>query len=378
MSNEPNTRDSTRNGRLSGTSASGPSWLSWLRRGEWIVLIALLALSFLPIRGDVLKQITTLLIFCILALGLNVIVGYTGMLHLGIAAFFGLGAYTTGILFSSAYLFRWSLFLVIPLSALVACLASLAMAAPVLRLKGDYLALVTLGFGEVTRLCLRNLDQITNGTKTLSPIPNPFQDAPIGEARAFYLAVWFILAVIVNLLLRLERSSLGRAWIAIREDELAAVCTGIRATRVKLAALLLGGGLAGFAGSLFALLQNSTSDPNSYDFNRSAIMLCCLIMGGLGSLRGTLVGVLLLIGFDTIATSQVDSLAQRWITSDISLGFVSVSKELLRVSTWRFMIFGLALVAMMRLRPEGLWPSKRVALEMHESEAQPELSPSPK
>lgn len=314
-------------------------------------------------------QLTYIFIYAILALGLNVVVGYTGILHLGIAAFFGIGAYITGILTVPAYPFGLGFIGALVCATAGAALAGILLGAPTLRLRGDYVAIVTLGFGEVTRFTLRNLEEITAGTRGLNPVPPPqlpavFQtplswlglgsDWATDYRLFYYLALGMLLGVVV-LLKNLERSRLGRAWVAIREDELAATCMGINAARVKLSAFALGCGLAGMAGCLYATALTSTAGPDAFDFNRSVIILCCVIIGGLGSLRGTLLGVLLLIGFDNVVAPALDGFIQR---SGVGAGWLTFSN-------WKLMIFGLALILIMRFRPEGLLPSSQVEAELH-------------
>lgn len=329
------------------------------------LLLACLALFPLGAYANQLgSQLTNLLIFAILALGLNVVVGYTGLLHLGIAAFFGIGAYVTGILTIQGYPFQTGFSIAAIMSTLLAGLAGILLGAPTLRLRGDYLALVTLGFGEVVRFSLRNLEEITGGVRGLNPVPPPsipgLSDAAwINDYRAFFYLTLGILVLVVVLLRNLERSRLGRAWVAIREDELAALCMGINVTRAKLAAFAVGSALAGLAGCLYATKLSTTADPNTYDFNRSIMMLCCVILGGLGSIRGTLVGVLLLMGFDTMLAPALDLWIQE---SNINPQGYAV----LTFSNWRLLIFGLALIVMMRVKPEGLLPSQRVQMEFHE------------
>jgi branched-chain amino acid transport system permease protein len=323
-------------------------------------------------------QLTYIFIYAILALGLNVVVGYTGLLHLGIAAFFGIGAYITGILTVPAYPFQFGFLAAIVLSTAGAAIFGMLLGAPTLRLRGDYVAIVTLGFGEVTRFTLRNLEEITAGTRGLNPVPPPVLpkslEAPLGlfgidpdwslDYRLFYYLALAILVGVVWLLSNLERSRLGRAWVAIREDELAATCMGINAARVKLSAFALGCGLAGLAGCLYATTLTSTAGPDAFDFNRSMIMLCCVILGGLGSLRGTLLGVFLLIGFDNVVAPILDGLIQ---AADIN----PTGNPLLTFSNWKLMIFGLALVLMVRFRPEGLLPSARIEAELGHDKPRP-------
>jgi branched-chain amino acid transport system permease protein len=316
-------------------------------------------------------QLTYIFIYAILALGLNVVVGYTGLLHLGIAAFFGIGAYITGILTVPAYPFQVGFVAAMVLSIAGAALAGIVLGAPTLRLRGDYVAIVTLGFGEVTRFTLRNLEEITAGTRGLNPVLPPdlpdWTATPLGwlgitpdwslDYRLFYYVALGLLVLVIVLLRNLERSRLGRAWVAIREDELAATCAGISAARVKLSAFALGSALAGMAGCLYATALTSTAGPDAFDFNRSMVMLCCVILGGLGSLRGTLLGVVLLIGFDNVLAPMLDGLIQ-------DLNVNTQASPLLSFSNWKLMIFGLALVLMMRFRPEGFLPSRAVEAEL--------------
>lgn len=351
------------------------------------VLPAQLGPTFGNAFGD---QVSTLFVFAILALGLNVAVGYTGLLQLGIAGFFGIGVYITGILTVASYPFHTGFTVALVMATLGAAFFGLILGAPTLRLRGDYLAIVTLGFGEVVKVTLRNLDEITGGTKGLNPIPPPampdwlatvvgwFGLQPKWELdyRLFYYLALALLAGLVVVLRNLENSRLGRAWVAIREDELAATCMGINAQRTKLASFATSAALAGLAGCLYATKLTTTADPNAYDFNRSIIMLCCVILGGLGSIRGTLLGVFLLLGFDNILSPILDSLIQRSGVAESAAGWVSqispgdfdlqqLVRRLLTFSNWKLMIFGLALVLMMRFRPEGLLPSLRVQQELH-------------
>jgi branched-chain amino acid transport system permease protein len=330
-----------------------------------------LAFAVLPLvaSANLTSDVSNLFVFGVLALGLNVVVGYTGLLHLGIAAFFGIGAYIGGILTVNVYPFQFGYLPAMICATAGAAAMGAVLAAPALRLRGDYLALVTLGFGEVVKVTLRNFDEITAGTRTLGPLPTLKLPQPIADRLPqmdeirlhhylfYYLALGVLLAVAL-LLQRLERSLLGRAWIAVREDELAAQCMGINAARVKNAAMVLSAGLAGLAGCLYAMRLTNTSEPNAYDFNRSVVVLCCLILGGLGSIRGALLGVFLLIGYDNILVPIIDG----WVQSaDLSERFGGV----LQISRWNLLLFGLALVLMMRFRPEGLLPSTRLKHELH-------------
>jgi branched-chain amino acid transport system permease protein len=334
------------------------------------------ALLFRTTDTSLGSQLTFLFIFAILALGLNVVVGYTGLLHLGIAAFFGVGAYLTAILTVPAYPFQIGFVGSLVAATLGAGLLGVVLGAPTLRLRGDYLALVTLGFGEVVRITLRNLEEITGGTRGLNPVPAPqlpgWLTAALGQVglgadwtqdyRLFYYLALGTLLVVLLVLANLERGRLGRAWKAVREDELAATCMGIDAARVKLSAFALGAALAGLAGCLYATKLTSTAAPDAYDFSRSTVILCCVILGGLGSLRGTLLGAFLLIGFDNLAAPILDGLIQK-------SGLNASGNRLLFFSNWRLMIFGLALVITMRVRPSGLLPAR----ERSEEEEKPRM-----
>jgi branched-chain amino acid transport system permease protein len=343
--------------------ATARRWLlGWVSAAVLFVLLPLVA------SANLTADVSNLFVFGVLALGLNVVVGYTGLLHLGIAAFFGIGAYVCGILTVNIYPFQIGYFSAMLFAAIGSAVIGAALAAPALRLTGDYLALVTLGFGEVVKVALRNFDEITAGTRTLGPLPSlepppvvakllPEMDEVRMHHYLFYYLALAVLAAVVALLHVLERSRLGRAWVAVREDELAAQCMGINAARVKNAAMVLSAGLAGLAGALYAMRLTNTSDPNAYDFNRSVVVLCCLILGGLGSIRGALLGVLLLVGYDTILVPLVD----QWVQD---AGLADRFGGILQISRWNLMLFGLALVLMMRFRPEGLLPSNRLRQEM--------------
>ena len=366
---------------------AGPLAVAQRRRGMprgWELLIVLAVLVLLPIRftdqvfvpPPIYNRITDLFIFAILALGLNVVVGYTGLLHLGIGAFFGIGAYLTGIATVQAYPFQMGFAGSVIVATVGAALCGLILGAPTLRLRGDYLALVTLGFGEVVNVSLRNLEEITAGTRALGPIPPPGAKFVEEYWPYYYLALGF-LTVVVLLLMSFEQSRLGRALVALREDELAASCMGINVPRVKLAAFALSAGIAGLAGCLYATKLTNTANPDAYGFNMSITVLCCIILGGLGSIRGALLGVLLLKGYEFLLGPALDQWSQGFKANVVeSLKFhfpgddslVEKAQTLLTFSNWKLMIFGLALIIVVRFRPEGLLPSRRVQHELHEVE----------
>lgn len=358
-----------------------PWWAGW----DVAFFLMLLAYPLLPALNDQLFALTgrsigdrmaELFIFAIVALGLNVAVGYVGLLHLGIAAFFGIGAYVTGILTVPAYPFEVGFYVALVAGALAAAMLGGLIGAPLLRLRGDYLALVTLGFGEVVKYTIKNLDAITAGTRGLNPVPPPMVpgvDANLWAAdyRPFYYLSLVILAAVYVVLRMLERSKLGRAWIAVREDELAASCMGLNTARLKLSAFVLAAGIAGLAGVLYATKITSTADPNSYDFNRSITLLCCIILGGIASRPGVLLGVLLLVGFDSVLAPIIDDAVQRCRndagTAVLWDSFVVPPKfeRFVTFSNWKLFVFGMVLILMMRFRPEGLLPSNRVKDELN-------------
>jgi branched-chain amino acid transport system permease protein len=363
---------------------------------ELLVLLVFLALPWC-VSDTLGDRVTDLFIFAILALGLNVVVGYTGLLHLGIGAFYGIGAYIAAILTinNNPFQIGFTNSLVIAIAGTAA--AGLLLGSPTLRVRGDYLALVTLGFGEVVKRTLLNLEQITEGSRSLNPIPPPtipqwlssrwstiHSDIGINESRRLliYLAYYYlslsIVVVVVLLLRNLERSRLGRAWVAIREDELAAKCMAINAPRAKLSAFAISAALAGLAGALAASKVTSTPNIDQFGFSLSISVLCCVILGGLGSIRGVLLGVLLLQGYELILVPYLDLNSQafkerflHWLTTNWPNSFAPRGPAVMKIdyvltfNNWKLMIFGLVLILVVRFRPEGLLPSRRVQHELH-------------
>jgi branched-chain amino acid transport system permease protein len=356
--------------------------------GFWplVAFLGFAVLPFLPGKDPAIyaQDLMPLFIYALLALGLNVVVGYTGLLHLGIAAFFGIGAYATGILVVRQFPFQQSFVVVLLASTLAAAAVGVLTTAPTLRVRGDYLALVTMGLGLIAVFVIRNLDNITDGTKGLNPISPTLlpgvTDPDLSEWRLhptwgrtwrsypyFYFLCLGLLSSVYLLLGLLERSRLGLAWVALREDELAASCMGLNPAKLKLSAVAIGAGLAGLAGAVYAVSQNNTGSPQTYDFNRSMLILCCIILGGLGNRPGVLLGVFILIGFDQVLTPILDNWVQK---DDVQKQFPAFlqGKEYTKVSLWRLGIFGLALILMMRFRPEGLLPESRRKHELHPEE----------
>jgi branched-chain amino acid transport system permease protein len=359
-----------------------------MHRFPWSLLVfaALAAYPFIPGLDDYLydlplvdqtvrfgSKLSSLFIFAMLGLALNIVLGNAGQLHLGIAAFFGIGAFTTGILRVGIYPFQFGFWPTMLITIGVSTAIGLILSSPTLRLRGDYLALVTLGFGVITITLLRKFDEITGGKQTLSPLPPPalpeFVEVwlanwfGIGEAknawdrdyRLFYFLCLFFLGGTYWLLNNLERSRLGRAWLAIREDELAATCMGINSARLKLLAFTLSAGIAGLAGGLYATKLGTTSEPTSYDFQLSVTILCAVILGGLSNRMGVVLGVFFIQGFEYVFSPIVDHHLQGLPN------FNPEGKNYLKFSNWKLMVFGLALILMMRFRPHGIFPERRTS-----------------
>jgi branched-chain amino acid transport system permease protein len=310
-------------------------------------------------------------LFIVLALGLNVVVGFAGLLDLGYAAFFAIGAYTMAFLTSTVSPIGFvregnhvNFFLAMFVSAAVAAVFGVLLGAPTLRLRGDYLAIVTLGFGEIVPLVIKNVPEITKGTQGMNPIGYP-------EIPGLQFAVdpipWYYLIVVVLMLSvlitgRLRTSRVGRAWAAMREDEVAAASMGVNLVTTKLFAFSLGASFSGFAGSIWASYLQVIA-PEQFDFSVSIFVLCMIILGGLGNIGGVIAGGLML-GF-------VDRVLFDWINGFVhGLGSAIGNQDLaiMDVSRSRQLIFGLALVVMMLVRPEGLFPSARVRAELHAAE----------
>ena len=342
---------------------------SKLRTSTWVLtavavviplldlLLSNLGLGRWAIGNEVAQRV---LIFTLLGLGLNVVVGYTGLLHLGVAAFMAIGVYAHAIFTCSIYPFQFGFWISLLLAPLVGVVAGVILGSPTLRLRGDYLAIVTLGFGEITQDVLKNLDAITKGAQGINPLPPPSVPGYTFEASSYvpwYVLYLAILIAVILLVRALEASRLGRQWVAIREDELAAGCIGIQATRAKLMAFALTAALCGLAGVLYATKLETTAEPTTYDFNVSMTVLCILIVGGIGSIRGVLVGAAIVMGFD-ILLKKVTEAAQQ-------AGLASSTNVFLTPTNWKYLIFGLALVLMMRFRPEGILPSSRIKEELH-------------
>jgi branched-chain amino acid transport system permease protein len=297
------------------------------------------------------------LLYAMLALGLNIVVGYAGLLDLGYIAFYAIGAYVYALLASPQFNLHWSPFIILPIGAIVAGLFGAILGAPTLRLRGDYLAIVTLGFGEIVRLFLNNLDRpinITNGPQGINLIdpiislaaPLQLFGLRITSVYFYYYIFLFAAAIIVFISIRLQNSRLGRAWMAIREDEMAAKACGINTRNVKLLAFTMGASFGGVAGGLFAGFQGFVS-PESFVLLESIMVLCMVVIGGMGNIAGVILGAALL----TITPEWLRAIANP--VQQQLFGRALIDPENLRM-----LLFGIALVATMLFRPQGLWPKK--------------------
>jgi len=385
------------------------------RIGKLLVLALLIVSfpyvdSFTGLRWT--AQIIFALIFVILGLGLNIVVGYAGLLDLGYAAFFAIGAYTTGILSSPLHNIYMNFWLVIWIAAAMGAIFGLILGAPTLPLRGDYLAIVTLGFGEIVPVLFRNLidvtikepltcwilplfriqtacitimshEDLTAGEKGINPIGRPFLPF-IGEFRSDNPIPWYFLIIAIILLLifinnRLRESRLGRAWMAIREDELAASQMGIDPVRTKLLAFAMGATFSGFAGAFYAAYIRGIF-PSVFDFSASIIILCTVILGGIGNVNGVIVGGLALMTADRLFLPALKDFLTGLLNHTLLPALASNPTLQAAVAQnanpilYRFLLFGLTLAIMMAVRPEGLIPNTQRRMELH---AEDETSASP-
>jgi ABC-type branched-subunit amino acid transport system permease subunit len=288
----------------------------------------------------------------LLAFGLNIIVGYTGLLALGFAAFFAIGAYTYGFLASAQFGLHLNFWPMIFVSAAVAALFGLLLGAPTLRLRGDYLAIVTLGFGEIVPQVLQNVGW-TGGPDGIAGIDQPrlFHYAFGFNPVPYYYLYIAVILIALWLLNNLRYSRIGRSWMAIREDELAASHMGINTTGAKLAAFSMGAAFAGVAGVLFAA-KLSTVSPSGFDFNTSVMILAAIVLGGMGNLSGVIVGAVIIGLLNFLVLPQ----ATNWVQAFAQYAHVSALANV-DLNQYRFLLYGIILVLVMLFRPEGLIPS---------------------
>ncbi|HKC43762.1 MAG TPA: ABC transporter ATP-binding protein [Burkholderiales bacterium] len=333
----------------------------WL--GVAIIVVALAVLPFVLTAqfGTAWVRITNLaILYIFLALGLNIVVGFAGLLDLGYIAFYAVGAYVYALLASPQFNLHLPFWAILPIGAAVAAMFGILLGAPTLKLRGDYLAIVTLGFGEIIRIFLNNLDQpvnITSGPRGIARI-DPFRIdgfnfgtnetilgvSVTGPIKYYYLLLAMVMLVVfVNV--RLQNSRIGRAWEAIREDEVAARAMGINTRNVKLLAFAMGASFGGIAGGMFAAIQTFIS-PESFVLVESIMVLAMVVLGGMGNIWGVILGALLLSFVPEILRFTVEPLQRQLF------GRMLIEPEVIRM-----LIFGFALVLIMILRPGGLWPS---------------------
>jgi len=376
------------------TSASARS-----RAGLLVLGIVAIAFPFVAANyGNSWVRIMDLaLLYIMLALGLNIVVGFAGLLDLGYIAFYALGAYLTGLLASPQFAavleslvnqyqplgeaaiaffgpevtqqgIHLSLWVILPLAAVVAAVFGALLGAPTLKLRGDYLAIVTLGFGEIIRIFMNNLNgpvNITNGPQGINLI-DPIRIFGVslgGEAgsgatvrlgawsipsvNAYYFLFLALCVAIVFISYRLQDSRLGRAWVAIREDEIAAKAMGINTRNIKLLAFAMGASFGGIAGGLFASFQGFVS-PESFSLTESIAVLAMVVLGGMGHIPGVVVGGLILAALPEVLRHTVEPV------QNALFGKVLIDAEVLRQ-----LLYGLAMVVIMLNRPAGLWPAPR-------------------
>ncbi len=364
-------RTSAERGPVRRAIGAVPRWV-------WVAL-ALLFAVLLPIANGAgivdtfwVRVGVRALTFAVLALGLNLVMGETGLLNLGYIAFFAVGAYTTAILSAPFTGLHFSWWVTVPLSMGLAMLAGLAVGLPTLRLRGDYLAIVTLAFGEIVRTAFLNASSVTNGPGGLPSIYQPrvfgFSFNAISHPEQYYYLVLGLLIVVTILLTNLKNSRMGRAWNALREDEIAARHAGVSATRMKVIAMVISAGIAGVAGSFFAYYQVFIN-PNYFPFMQSVVVVCMVVLGGMGSIPGAIVGALVL---DTLP-ELIRQLFSSWLPAALGPSFMSswpvgVQKFFTEFDRYRMLLFGIVIVLVVIFRPEGLLPDALWRRETHETD----------
>ena len=297
----------------------------------WVVIVALLTMILLPLlpfgTRRTLDLATLVLVYVMLGAGLNIVVGLAGLLDLGYVAFYAVGAYTYALLSTE---FSWSFWICLPIAGILAASAGIALGFPVLRLRGDYLAIVTLGFGEMVRIVLINWHSLTGGSNGIARIPTPgffgLQFSGVSRLTFLYFVILALATVTMLFAARIRVTAIGRAWEALREDEIACRSLGLNPTTIKLSAFAVGAMFAGFAGAFFAARQGFIS-PASFTFMESAIILAIVVLGGMGSQTGLVFAAAVLV-----------------LLPEIFRDFAEL----------RLLLFGGAMVLIMIWRPQGL------------------------
>lgn len=344
-----------------------PLW--WGKQAALLVVLVLLPFVVGHFLGNTwVRTLDFALLYVMLALGLNMVVGFAGLLDLGYVAFYAVGAYTYALLGSPQFGIHWPFYVTIPLGMLFAALFGILLGTPVLKLKGDYLAIVTLGFGEIIRIFMNNLNapiNITNGPQGISNI-DPIHFLGLDFSKSINILgknfpntylYYFFLLVMVGLVIvfvhRLQFSRIGRAWEAMREDDIAAQAMGINIRNMKLLAFSLGAMSGGLAGGLFSALQAYIS-PESFILTESIMILAMVVLGGMGNIKGVIFGALMLNFIPMILRDTVVPV------QNSLFGHVYLPE-----ANARMLVFGLALVLMMLIRPEGIFPNRRRKAELH-------------
>ncbi|KAA0911438.1 ABC transporter ATP-binding protein [Pusillimonas sp. ANT_WB101] len=332
----------------------------WLGVALFGVVLAVLPFLLGVAGQSWVRLLNFALVYVMLALGLNIVVGFAGLLDLGYIAFYAVGAYIWATLASPHFGLHLPFWVVLPIGVLMAALAGALLGAPTLKLRGDYLAIVTLGFGEIVRIFMNNLDapiNITNGPQGINRIDTfkigsfafgrsqeMFGFRITGPEKYYYLLLLFTIIIII-MCVRLQNSRIGRAWEAVREDEVAAKAMGINTRNIKLLAFSMGASFGGVAGAMFASMQGFVS-PESFSLTESISVLSMVVLGGMGHIPGVILGALLLSIFPEILRAVVVPIQQS------VFGDVIFDPEGIRM-----LMFGLAMVLVMIFRPAGLWPS---------------------
>jgi len=327
----------------------------------WIGLaLVLVALPFIDHNDSHFNLLADAGVYVLLALGLNIVVGFAGLLDLGYAAFFAIGSYSYAMLASPQFNIHVPFWVMLFLASGIAAVFGLLLGAPTLRLRGDYLAIVTLGFGEIVPQTFLNLNKYTGGPNGISSLDTPsFFGHPFGFASVpYYYVILALIGVGLFAAYNLRDSRLGRAWMAIREDELAAKHMGINTTTAKLAAFAFGASFSGMAGCIFASKLNLVS-PDSFQFSVSVLVLAMLVLGGMGNIPGVIVGSLVLFTVNFIFLPQANNIAA---SINLHVDFTN----------YRFFVYGFILVAIMLFKPEGLIPSQQRRAELRAGHAKTE------
>jgi branched-chain amino acid transport system permease protein len=347
--------------------------------GSLLPLIVLLPpFSGFGTQKDWVGGFATAGVFVLLATGLNVVVGLAGLLDLGYAAFFAIGAYTFAYGASGNTGIHIPFWFMLPIGALVAALFGVLLGAPTLRLRGDYLAIVTLGFGEIVPVVFRNSSTYTGGPNGLTGLDQPNAYGAFGihgfgftNPWPYYITILVIIAVVFVLMHRLQDSRIGRAWVAIREDELAAASMGINTVTTKLLAFAIGASTSGLAGTFYASRLAIVS-PDQFVFSVSFTALAMVVLGGMGSTWSVAAGAFIVYELQSQGLKQLDTFVRGLHIQALVIGPLNIDLNAFEFLNFQYLLYGLALVLMMLFRPEGLFPSRQRKRELHAAE---ELGP---